>query len=528
MGTPAEDVWLSYCRWVIAEDLARRNAVIPRRSLMEDSWRGLLEAELDKLFESPKLRTLYKAHASTFCNPFERIVSKRATVYKYGVRRKFKSEENGKKYQELASAVKLNRRMAIANESVEAYNLVALHPCILGTETEEWDGGAFVTRKNGRAAPRPALHIYTPENFTPFGWDDDPTEARAVAFYRYFIDGGKPRWYVDIYDDTYETRYATIGAVVNATASKARRPSSVFNGILGPLIYQREHKIGRLPVILLQRKQLVADVVDPHSGQKLIDTTFDIAKIWCYASRAAFLQGHRQPTLSTNQPHAKVRRQLLDGGSLLVGEGNFGVIDLQANPAVFIDQINARISWIAAAFDLPPSSVRLNEQGQLTFDNAALNEARTDQIVNIYTDAEAEVYDVFARSIKAQGYPLSLDIEDRPSVDFGMASVTGDAKSQQELRHGQIADAIRKPQDFIAEDNPELSDDEVEARYEENLAARRKHMETAIMANQGAAPTTDGGPARPPDQNGAMGPLARDGNLGPQDVAAMRGKPPTG
>ena len=281
----------------------------------------------------------------------------------------------------------------------------------------------------------------------------------------------------------------------------------------GPYV---EHGLGRLPFVEIHRRARWGSYWAPTMGQDLEEATILDCLLTAVLVRLHKHQSHLQIAMTGDggmTPHS----QTLGAANILTFDSaGVQVLNLQADSAHLIRTKELIATTIAAAYGI--SRERLNQTVQQPSTDVGLRE-RTAEIMTIMRVAEVDLFDLIKRV--SREHPEHKIADDaRVEVEFGPLQYMTDRKTQLEVRDTERKMGVRSILDDIYEDHPEIQTEaEAWAEVDRNMAAeaqyivRRRALNIADDANAHT-------PGQPPDANGALGPMVRDGRI-TRDQAAM-------
>ena len=268
----------------------------------------------------------------------------------------------------------------------------------------------------------------------------------------------------------------------------------------------REHGFGRAPVIHAKRGTRNGEPFDRTTGKDLVAGALQSSLLNALVIKLHYAQGERVLAVIGDM----APDQTLDALATIRAEPGASVstLDLATSPTHYLATIDKIETTIAANYGI--SRARLNQQATNT---GGLDEAlyeRCGELIQDLGAVEAEVFAV-AKIISLEHPVHKLPADAMMAVDYGSIRTRVDRAAQLAIRETERKGGTRNYLDDVYEDNPEIvSDEEAWSEYLENIDVNARAIEMAASRNisQGASP---GQPGKTPEQNGAMGPPARDG-----------------
>lgn len=279
-----------------------------------------------------------------------------------------------------------------------------------------------------------------------------------------------------------------------------------------------EHGIGRIPVVQMRRRMPWSTYWDRTTGNDLVAGTLQSCLINAMLLYLHRMQGHIQVTFVGDS--GKVPREsVIDLGSLLSAEeGQFGAINLQADPTHLLNTKAAIETTVAANWGL--SRDRLNQKTTAPSEDAALNE-RTSELMAVMREAEIDAFDIIRRiwNIKVgRVFPDEANL----ALNFGPLKYRVERMAQLKIREEEIAQGLRSELDGIIEDNPEIPPERAMDFLTQKVEERRPVLELfkTLNAQKNADGLTPGATAQ---EYGATGPLVRDQKITRDQAARATG-----
>jgi hypothetical protein len=454
----------------------RRRSSQHRVDLYYDNGGNVLREKMAPLFQylADRRRVRVEAFAtfSSALSIFRRVVNEIATpVYNPPPLRVVMQadgatvdEAGNAAYFEVCKAARLNQRMDLAVRLMQATNDVILHP--------KWS----------TTLGRLVVDIITPATCEVIPHPDDPSVMLGIA---YLKEGGT--W---AYWDDREAFEVNKAGAVSFVLPASQHP-------------------GFLPFVEVHARERLSAFWDGDTGNDLVNAQMTVGLLLAQALRLHHTQGHT--ALAVNgSPKEFPRDQLLDPEApIFAGENNsLSVLHNPADPGAHLRTADVIAMTAAANYGL--SRERMNANATQATDHAAMYERRY-ETVQVMAEAEGRLFDMI-RKVLGAALPVAADA--RLAVDFMDVSSKGDRETQLKVREQERHMGVRSVLDDVLEDNPELGSDREAARKfaDGKLEEEAWYVERRRSLNISG----DAGPSNPgqtPEQNGAMGPKVRDGQM---------------
>lgn len=449
-------------------EAARRKKMKARLDLYHDRGKWIFQRMINKVFKDPEVRRLRNemVEFGSFQNFTRRVVDELSMVYSEPARRTLDGQDHS--YQALVREIqqdrvcrKLNRWVNLLNE---CFILFDISP---------------VTGKH-------KLHLITPDRMFAVCDRDDPTELAGIG-----------------YDSL----------MVGSDATNMRLPHHtlitdeeifMLNGA-GEIIDQltRPNTLGRINGVLVHKSYPDHQLLDPDSGDDIINghkvlTLINVCMVKEQKSGAGKIP-------YTSGPMARTATgQTLDTERAVTFEEGVspGILDLSADPDVFIKAARAVIKQVAANNSIPESVFDLSYQATSGFEielkRAALREARRSQIMDPYRPFERELAEVISES-------TGMFNADQFKIDFGQLETPADPGQRvrywEDLKRVGLSNVVDQMQEL----NPELNEGQAMQQILRNLEIQTsvtEAMRDLQAMNSSAAPNLDD---RTPEENGESG-----------------------
>ena len=451
-----------------ADKLRRKNAQ-RRLDLYCDHAEPHLEELVDRTFEEAKIKKLLAPFLGLAASMslLRRVVDEIARpVYSTPPTRIVKPEASQEVYRALADEVRLSERMDLACRLVQAVNTV-------------WLYGRFIPSL-GQAR----LDVLTPNNTTVIPHPDDPTTELALIYDTKVWHQGRVETAHVFWDDEVTFRFLADGRTLGG----------------GP------HGIGRMPFVAVHRRARWGAYHDDTTGNDLEGGTLAVQLLTALTLRLHKAQGFRQITATGDVQNLPKSQPMGEDTALIGTDVQFGTLDLATPPDHYLKTIEAITTTVAANHGV--SRDRLNQKTNTAADEVGLLERRADAI-KVFHRAEHDVFELL--KLVSREHPTHrIPEEAKLTIDFAEVEARVDRLTQLKIREEEERMGLRSRIDDIMEDQPEVATEEdAWEEYMRNLAVRARRIELERALNMPQEPDRNG-PGRSPEDNGRMGPAARD------------------
>jgi hypothetical protein len=361
----------------------RQKIARERLNFYHDRAERVFEKDLESLFKNSRVLAWRKdlLPFSQYQNITKRIVDEQSAVYSERAIRHISSGDET--YQEFQRVIRLDNRMRRLNQRVNLLNDVLVQ---------------FRVRDDV-----PVLDIITPDRFWAIAHPNDPTHF-VGAIIEQIPQGSNIR--------ELEPHYLVVSDTETFQLDKAGRPVSTSS---------REHKLGRIPLVLVHSDERDDGLLDPTTGRDLTSAHRAIVLL-NVLMRKAQKSGTRM-AVATGDTSGMAREQPLDEeSSIEAPEGvALSTLDLRADPSNYIEAARSVIKQIASNYSIPESVFDLSYQATSGFEiklkRSALAEVRRDQIID-YRSVERDLVDLQALVLSQAGSQYAFSSEGW-GIDFG-------------------------------------------------------------------------------------------------------------
>ena len=466
----------------IREDMNRRNICRRRVLLYRDASEELIKEEVRKIFRDPTVQRLLEpfARLAASQNLFKRVVDTISSpIYAVPPVRRLDPEGEQDGFEDLSKQVRLNETMDLAARLLNACNHVFLYT--------RWI----------ESLQRVVINAITPDMMVVIPHPDDCLTAIAYIYQRQVRSAdGKYLSHWVYWDDeiTFE---------INHDGNLASAP------VL--------HGLPAMPFVAIHRRERWAHYWDDTTGEDLVSAAISCAILNLLSIRKLKVQGFNQLVVQGDLPGFP-KGQIMDVQSAIVAGPGISVTSLQneATAENYLTLLDAIKTDAAASRGI--SRARLNQEKAAGSDDVGLDEERA-SMVRIMLRAEHDQFEVLKMV-----YPgLSADAQ-IANVDFAEVTERTDKKNLLEIWDLMRKMGLRNVLDDVKALNPEIrTDGEATDELARNIAITSKWVE-AMRALNMAHDVQAGAPGQNAQQNGAMGPMVRDGMMSRDMAGEMAGE----
>lgn len=450
-------------------DAERRIRAKQRVDLYEDRGHAHFDKMLRSVFKDPKVLEdrLAMLPLARFQNVTRRIAQELAMVYQAPAKRSVKS--GNEQYQAFIRATGLDTELREAQRYTTFANDVYIGICTRPCE--------------GKMTP--VLDVVTPEAFSAVPHPLYKTDLVAVV-----LDMGKAA----INPQQTDPRYVVWSEDLRIYLDGARRYLS-----------HEANPYGVIPGVLVHRKKPRHCLLDADSGQDIIDAHLAVCLL-----NVMMLFGQKT---GTKAPYAvgdmsrTARGQSLDQDKLTQFEEGVapGVLDLGHDPDSLIASAKSTIAQVAANYGIPEDVFNLSHSATSGYDRRmkrwGLEERREEQ-VPLWREYERELAEKAAIVMDIDGATEYQFRAEGWQIDFGEVATPQEPMALLTWREKARSLGLRTAHDDISEDNPDLDEAGVDAKFMANIALRAHEVELMRALNMPSDPTK---PGASPQENGAMG-----------------------
>lgn len=471
----------------------RKRLAQRRVDLLFQNTDGILTERISKLFKDPAVRARIlgfvpmAAATAVFCRTINEIAG---PAYQVSPTRKVLAgegrepdKEQTKRYRDLARITRLDFKLDLACHIGLACNSVFVHH-----------------RYNDRLGH--LLDVLTPAQVSVITDPEDTQRELAIIYEKEYRkpDGQTECSYV-YWDDEETFAFSKHGMRLTASTP---------------------HTLGRLPFVPIHMTERPCgqywDTTTGHALEAGDEAAMLLMALTLKLHKSA---GFKQPIVIGDIVAFPKGQAFDEENAIVAPEGTrMETLDLTSPAEHYLATLRDLVQRVSANNGI--NLDRLNAKAGAESSDLGLQERREDAI-KIFRWAEEECFEV--RRLYSRYTPgLALDDDARVSVDFGEMSLRTDPAGTLELWKSKISMGLRNELDNVRALNPEIdSDEEAWEEYQRNLDIHAEAVDRMRKLNMGsdASPDMPGQDAR---QNGAMGPMVRDGEMTADEAAMMADK----
>lgn len=317
----------------------------------------------------------------------------------------------------------------------------------------------------------------------------------------------------------YDTERDEYGATVSFVGFD---DTNIYNGnITNGTFSAKPHDYGRIPAIQIHRRARWGCYFDSTTGSDALNAAKTLMLYDLIIMKKIRAQSHLQLAYEGDLENL-VKGQITDEHSILVAQGNskgkgFHLLDLQSDPTKIIAAKNDTMEVCAANHGI--SLDRLNQRAIDISEESGLKE-RVMELAGVMSCVETELFEEVKLIANAEHPKYKLPEESKLNVDFGPFLARVERKTQLENRQTERSMGLRSGVDDVLEDNPELRGNRAKAME----FIDQKMKEEAVIVEQRRALNipadyTSDQPGSSAEENGAMGPKVRDGEISRDEAA---------
>lgn len=485
---------------------ARRAEMQTRVRLYKDDGAADFAAVIDMVFVKPKVREQRKKLIPVAIeqNTSAKIVDEVASLYDRPAVRTLKDAEKQDAFNAEVKRLHLH-------EITQQYHrmLYLCHDVLVW----QYKGSNGETR----------LRVVTPDTFDAIPDPNDPLAMAGVLIDTAPVTIRPNRDqlpHYQLWDDTYLYYLSAAGTLVDINGQPASDPI--------------EHKMGRIPGVLLHRSEPTDLLLDPRPGRDITAAHLGIGLLNIMMMRLAKSQGEQQPTLSG--PAAKTAiDQDLDGESpmFLPPETKAEMLNMVTHPEHYLSLKRDKITSVGLRHGLSLETLMMSETGDTasgkTFQarRAKLIELRGEQLLRAPTN-EGEVVTL-----------IGFDA-DGMTTDHQEQAIPLDANEEVALLDAKMRKGLDNPVAYLMRKDPDLTETMALEKLKKNLFFWSYLIVSIRALNIPANETNDKadfakpgtqqlgeetGVGASPQQNGAAGGARADGGNDGKATPQIGAKP---
>jgi len=441
----------------------RRETIATRLALYRDDLEVPLGQVIDKIYETPQMQRTLKEYirVSVGQNVSRRIVNEIASLYDRAALRLVTDREEEFRAEE--------KRLHLHFIHQEAHRLVNL--C---NEVLIWQ---FVGVDN-----KNTLRIVTPNCFDAVPDPRDPLVPAGLILdfapprmMSHEQAAGMPHW--ELWDDTYRYRISGDGRIVDAMGKISVEPEA--------------HGLGRIPGVLLHRRQPTTCILDASYGEDIKSTHLAVALLDVMIMRLSKTQGENQPVLQGNLS-GMVSGQVMNGETPLALPPDVvaSMLNMKTSPEHYLEVKRDKITSVAQTYGMSYEMFSNSESS----DSGKLYAMRREKLTELRLEQRGRAMMHEALVVDLMGFdPAGM------RVDFQEQAVPADAAEEVALLDVKMRKGLDSPVDFVMRKDSDLTRDDAKRKILDNLA----DFSMLVLAQRALNMPSDGSEGRSPQANGA-------------------------
>ena len=496
--TPAE--WVTLCREAVKADAPRQLIVRTRVRLYFDDYKEILSSTIRSATTDPKVieQLLPFVPLVGGYNLIKRVSNElgRSHYASAALRRVHVGEEPSPADQEawdaLAAEMEVDRVMDQAMRLLTPSGRVFLK---LRVVADGDDPGVMV------------IDLLTADMMTVIPHPKRPTKG-MVYIHCASMKNGEPHEFVAI-DNKRTFTFMTGG-------------DPVANDV-------QDHDWGVIPVVDICKTSRPGQYWNVFDGEDLKSQTVDSMTIGLVLKAKVFQQSHIQLAYKGDLEGMPQQQTLHNKSVVYIGGGpdnELFPIDLQSDPTGLLRIQEQGENTVAGNYGI--SRDRLNQKGG--GDDDGLQE-RVAEMAQVAMAAEQSLYTI-SKPLSREHPKHHLNPVSWSMVDLGYLHNRGDRKTILEIQALEKQRGLKSTYDHVLAENPEYGADRALAKaHVIRVAAENAEADEYMKANNTPRDATADEPGQTAEDNGAMGPMVRDGKMSKDDAreraSGRRGLIPT-
>ncbi len=444
----------------------RRESIARRLRLYRDQATPDVEAIIDLIYETEEYRLTLKRYIPVALeqNVTRRIIDEIASLYDRPVLRMLK---DGSKTEQFRAEEK---RLHLHELAQEGHRLLTLCNEVL----QWWHTGA-----DGKGK----IRLVTPDTFDAI---PHPRDLLVPAGYlldmaptTYLTGDGKSQLpHFEIWDDTYRYLVNAHGHMVNAAGGVVAEPEP--------------HGLGRIPGVLLHRREPTTCILDASHGADIESCHLGVALLNVMIMRISKSQGENQPILQGNLA-AMATGQVMNGERPLAlpPEVVASVLNTKTDSSHYLAVKRDKITSVAQTYGMSYEQFSNTESG----DSGKLYEMRREKLKEIRNESRRRAVMHEGETVTLMGFD-----SDGMRLDYQEQSMPQDAMEELALVKEKMKLGLDSIVAYLMRKDPDLSRVEALAKIQANLEDYGDLIEWQRQLNTSADPTE---PGKSPQANGA-------------------------
>lgn len=449
----------------------RRETIARRLRLYRDQASVDLCWIIDQVYETPEYRATLKKLVPVALeqNVTRRIVDEIASLYDRPALRLFENPAvNAMFHLE-------EKRLRLHEIAQESHRLTMLCNAVLEWQFAGIDGRTrikIVTPDVFDAIPHPA------DNLTAAGFLLDMAPATVLQG-----DDRTRLPHYEIWDDTF--RY-----LINGHGSLVDEEGNMINAPI-------EHGLGRIPGILLHRREPTTEILDSTHGADIESAHLGVALLNVMIMRLSKSQGERQPVLTGNLA-SMATGQVMNGEKplLLPPEVVASMLEMKTDPDHYLAVKRDKIASVGQTHGMSYEQMTYGEGADSASGN--VYELRREKLKEIRNEARRRSLMHEAMRVELMGF-RAQDMR----IDYQEQAQPQDAGAKLALMHEKAKMGLDSPIKYMMREDTDLSKETARERVRENLAEFAEVIEWVRALNSPANADAESN-GKTPQENGAI------------------------
>lgn len=454
----------------------RRETMARRLRLYRDRAAQDVVAIIHAVYESKEYQKTLERYVPVALeqNVTRRIIDEIASLYDRPALRMLVDQAELERFR------KEEKRLRLHEVMQEAHRLLTLCNEVLIWQFSGVDG---LTR----------LRIVTPDAFDAIPHPQDPLEPAA-----FMIDRAPPMMpdldlrarlpHYELWDDKYVYLINKHGSLVDKNGMPTSEPI--------------EHGLGRIPAVLLHRREPTTCLIDDSHGADIESCHLGVALLNVMIMRLSKSQGERQPVLTGPLAHLAVG-QVMNGERplMLPPEVTASMLEMKTDPEHYLAVKKDKISSCGNTYGMSYEQFSMSEGADLA--SGKVYEMRRQKLAEIREESRR-------RAVVNEGLVVDLMGFDTDGLrlDYQETAMPLDPAEEISLLKDKEAMGLDSRIAYLQRKDSDLSREDAVEKVQANLRdwAAGVMWSRALNAPQGADANNAG---KSPQENGAMGAAAR-------------------
>jgi hypothetical protein len=456
----------------------RRQTIADRLRLYRDEAAVPIGRIIDQIYDTDTNKADLKRFIDVAKeqNVSARIVNELASLYDRPAVRAIKTEDQVKFHEE-------EKRLKLHFFHQEGHRLTNL--C---NETLLWQFKGVNDQTS--------LRLVTPDTFDAI---EDPRDRLVPAGFvldAFPITALPPEMasklpHYECWDDTYRYLISAEGKLVDEVGTPVTRPL--------------EHGLGRIPGVLFHRREPTSAILDASTGEDIKAAHLGVALLNILIMRLAKSQGEQHPVLTGELARMASSQTLHPERPMALPPGvTIELLQMISDPEHYLKAKRDKLASVGARYGLAYETFML-EFGSDTGSGRSY-QMRREKLTELRLEQRTRALAHEALVMKLIGFdPAGM------RVDFQEQAIPLDAQEEVDLLIAKMKLGLDSPIAFLMRKDPDLSRDEAVMLLKTNLRDYAGLVQWVRALNvPGDADASN--PGRSPEENGAMGGAAKNGD----------------